>query len=74
MNQTPAREKWLVFTEPFFTDPNVFVTREEHPFISIGIALYPDHGATEQELFQHADMAMYSAKQDGRNTVRLFTP
>lgn len=33
-NQTPAREKWLIFTEPLLVDPNVFVTREEHPFIS----------------------------------------
>ena len=33
LNQTPAREEWLVFTEPLFIDPNVFITREEHPFI-----------------------------------------
>lgn len=33
-NQTPAREEWLIFTEPLLVDPNVFVTREEHPFIS----------------------------------------
>lgn len=33
-NQTPAREEWLVFTEPLLVDPNVFITREEHPFIS----------------------------------------
>lgn len=33
-NQTLAREEWLVFTEPLLVDPNVFVTREEHPFIS----------------------------------------
>jgi len=34
LNQTPARDKWLIFTEPIFYDPNVFVTREEHPFIA----------------------------------------
>lgn len=34
LNQTAAREEWLIFTEPIFVDPNVFVTREEHPFIS----------------------------------------
>lgn len=33
LNQTPAREEWLVFTEPLLVDPNVFITREEHPFI-----------------------------------------
>jgi|GEM_PF-4026851 len=33
LNQTPARDAWLVFTEPYFTDPNVFITREEHDYI-----------------------------------------
>ncbi len=30
---------------------------------SIGICLYPDHGADARSLIQHADMAMYVAKQ-----------
>ncbi|GFK92527.1 Response regulator PleD [Fundidesulfovibrio magnetotacticus] len=34
LNQTPKREEWLVFTQPLFSDPNVFITREEHAFIS----------------------------------------
>lgn len=34
LNQTPAREEWLIFTAPLFVDPNVFITREEHPFIA----------------------------------------
>ncbi|MBE1427071.1 diguanylate cyclase (GGDEF)-like protein [Desulfomicrobium macestii] len=34
LNQTPTRDEWLLFTEPLFSDPNVFITREEHPFIS----------------------------------------
>lgn len=34
LNQTPAREEWLTFTEPLLVEPNVFITREEHPFIS----------------------------------------
>ncbi|MBP1466393.1 diguanylate cyclase [Candidatus Chloroploca sp. M-50] len=33
LNQTPAREEWLIFTEPLLVDPNVFITREEHSFI-----------------------------------------
>lgn len=39
LNQTPARDKWLIFTEPHFSDPNVFITREEHPFIADPAAL-----------------------------------
>ncbi|MDD2384686.1 MAG: diguanylate cyclase [Sulfurospirillaceae bacterium] len=34
LNQTPKRDTWLLFTQPHFTDPNVFITREEHPFIA----------------------------------------
>jgi diguanylate cyclase (GGDEF)-like protein len=33
LNQTPAREKWLIFTYPIFYDQNIIVTREEHPYI-----------------------------------------
>ncbi|NCC36265.1 MAG: transporter substrate-binding domain-containing protein, partial [Chloroflexia bacterium] len=33
LNQTPAREEWLIFTEPLLVDPNVFITRQEHPYI-----------------------------------------
>ncbi|MFP5422003.1 MAG: diguanylate cyclase domain-containing protein [Gammaproteobacteria bacterium] len=34
---------------------------------SIGIALYPQHAQDEQQLLQHADNAMYQAKQKGGN-------
>jgi diguanylate cyclase (GGDEF)-like protein len=33
LNQTPERERWLSFTKPIFLDPNIIITREEHPFI-----------------------------------------
>ncbi len=33
LNQTPARDEWLVFTEPLLVDPNVFVTRQDHLYI-----------------------------------------
>lgn len=41
---------------------------------SIGIAIFPDHGASEVELCKHADAAMYLAKESGRDAVRLFQP
>ena len=34
LNQTPARDAWLIFTAPIFSDPNVIITREEHGFIA----------------------------------------
>jgi diguanylate cyclase (GGDEF)-like protein/PAS domain S-box-containing protein len=33
--------------------------------LSIGIALFPEHGATTSELLRHADLAMYDAKRSG---------
>lgn len=33
LNQTPARDAWLIFTAPIFFDPNIIITREEHAFI-----------------------------------------
>ncbi|AAZ28167.1 EAL domain-containing protein [Colwellia psychrerythraea] len=40
---------------------------------SIGITIYPDDAANSEELLRNADIAMYQAKDDGRNTVRFFT-
>ncbi len=39
---------------------------------SLGIALYPGHGGTAEELVKHADSAMYRAKARGRATVQFF--
>jgi diguanylate cyclase (GGDEF)-like protein len=39
---------------------------------SIGIAMYPDDGATTDALLQNADAAMYQAKREGRGVIRLF--
>jgi diguanylate cyclase (GGDEF)-like protein/PAS domain S-box-containing protein len=39
---------------------------------SIGIAIYPEHGSDSVELSKKADIAMYQAKENGRDNVRLF--
>ncbi|HEB68255.1 MAG TPA: diguanylate cyclase [Desulfobulbus sp.] len=38
---------------------------------SIGVALYPDHGQNPDMLIRRADMAMYLAKQGGKNQYHL---
>lgn len=48
-------------------------THTLHISSSIGVAVFPDHGENEIELTQHADHAMYQAKNSGRDSVQLFT-
>jgi len=42
--------------------------------VSIGICLYPDNASNADELVTCADMAMYEAKNNGKNTYRFFDP
>jgi diguanylate cyclase (GGDEF)-like protein len=37
--------------------------------ISMGMAMYPENGESEEELLRSADHAMYAAKHKGRNRV-----
>jgi diguanylate cyclase (GGDEF)-like protein len=46
---------------------------ECHTTASIGIAMYPDDGTDVHTLTKNADMAMYLAKEDGKNDFRFFT-
>jgi diguanylate cyclase (GGDEF)-like protein len=49
-------------------------TRIIHATCSLGITVFPRDGATLDALLQNADLAMYRAKTQGRNTVCLFEP
>jgi len=40
--------------------------------VSVGIAISPESGRTADELLEHADAAMYYAKELGRNKYRFF--
>jgi diguanylate cyclase (GGDEF)-like protein/PAS domain S-box-containing protein len=41
---------------------------------SIGISMYPNDGDSIEELIAHADVAMYHAKENGRNSFQFFNP
>ena len=40
---------------------------------SVGIAIYPKDGLTQEDLMRHADFAMYKAKEQGKNGYCLFS-
>jgi diguanylate cyclase (GGDEF)-like protein/PAS domain S-box-containing protein len=40
---------------------------------SMGISIFPDHGEEVEALLKNADLAMYKAKENGRNNFQLFT-
>lgn len=47
--------------------------QEFHPSASIGISCFPDDGEGFEALMKHGEMAMYQAKESGRNTYRYFS-
>ncbi|BAP79105.1 sensory box protein [Pseudomonas sp. MT-1] len=53
-------------------EPMVFEGNRLQVTPSIGIALMPDHGETPADLLKRADIALYRAKDAGRNAIQLF--
>ncbi len=56
------------FAEPFRISARELVTST-----SIGIAVFPDSGPDADALVKNADIAMYRAKANGRNTYQTYT-
>ncbi len=69
-----------VLKERLATLINIFRTKisDKVPYAnlgcSIGVALFPEHGVAYQELFEHADQALYQVKSQGKNTYRFYDP
>jgi diguanylate cyclase (GGDEF)-like protein/PAS domain S-box-containing protein len=47
------------------------ISVEHHCTSSIGVVLYKGHDISQKDILKWADMAMYQAKEDGRNMVRF---
>jgi diguanylate cyclase (GGDEF)-like protein len=56
-----------------FAEPFSEAEQELYVSASIGISLFPRDGTAPDELVKHADTAMYSAKDSGRNNYCYFT-
>ncbi len=65
--QTLANTLRELLSEPMFLDGQRLQVTP-----SIGIALIPDHGSTPTDLLKRADIALYRAKDSGRNTSQMF--
>jgi len=55
-----------------FKKPYVIDGHELHVSTSIGISIYPDDSELIDDLMKNADMAMYHAKESGRNTFQFY--
>jgi len=63
-----ARRLLACFAQPFRLG-----THEVFVSTSIGIAIFPEDGPDSEELLKNADVAMYHAKEQGRNTWRMYS-
>lgn len=55
------------------SEPLVVKGKKHVVTISMGIAVFPEDGGDEATLLKHADIAMYQAKVQDRNSYRMFT-
>ncbi|MCF7202892.1 sensor domain-containing protein [Pseudomonas oligotrophica] len=53
-------------------EPMLFDGQQLRVTPSIGIALIPDHGDSPADLLKRADIALYRAKDAGRNAIQIF--
>ncbi|HEY0768231.1 MAG TPA: EAL domain-containing protein [Steroidobacteraceae bacterium] len=69
--QVEGRAAQIVATlqEPLIVDGRVLTTSA-----SVGASLYPDHAADAEGLLQAADVALFRAKELGRNRFALYSP
>ena len=54
--------------------PYLLGSHTVHSSPSIGAVLFNGHSHAMDELVKYADLAMYAAKAEGRNTIRFFDP
>jgi diguanylate cyclase (GGDEF)-like protein len=55
------------------SEPLVVHGQQFHVTASVGISTYPKDGKNEQTLMKHVDIAMYQAKEAGKNKFRFYS-
>jgi diguanylate cyclase (GGDEF)-like protein len=70
----PGHEKkWVSTLMSAFDDPFIVFGQNIKATASIGVASAPDHGANPGELMRNADIALYAAKERGRDQAVYFS-
>jgi diguanylate cyclase (GGDEF)-like protein len=67
--ETVAKKILSSVQRPFQIDGN-----DLYISVSIGIAIYLEHGSDSASLLKHAELAMYSAKDQGKNRYAFYDP
>jgi diguanylate cyclase (GGDEF)-like protein len=73
----PQRDNWEHCAQTLLqalTHPFIIGDHEFYIGASIGVATYPEGGEESQVLLKNADIAMYAAKENGRNRYCLYDP
>ena len=55
-------------------EPLLIDSHELYISVSIGVTIYPNDGEDDETLLTNADVAMYRAKEKGKNNFQLYTP
>lgn len=72
-NEAQVKKVADIILELLKTPFDVGVGKDFYIGASIGITLFPDHGADVTQLLSNADVAMYEAKNEGRNSYRVYS-
>lgn len=73
VNSRKDVEKFALKTQQALDYKHTIGTHQLYVTSSIGVAIYPEHGNTSDELIRNADTAMYEAKNDGRNRYKIYS-
>ena len=71
--QTPEAVEYAEQLLNLIQDSFIIAGKEINISGSVGIAMYPEHGSSLQDLLINADAAMLSSKYEGRNTYSVFS-
>jgi diguanylate cyclase (GGDEF)-like protein/PAS domain S-box-containing protein len=74
VEQTQSAARHAEKIHAILAAPHTIAQHDLQVNVSIGISVFPDDGQDPETLIECADAAMYDAKENGRNSYRVFEP